>query len=220
MYIWVCGYTRTWTPGRSCYHSLLFLSWMRCSQGTEKEREDSPLDLGLWAVTEMEKLGPSSLGHIYREGSIQSLWRPVLGRVPRASFTGLWVIPGAALPAPGSVMAHWELRVGCGGNIYVTDKEMLFTGIWITSPAFPSQFSDIRFFFFSTYQYTVHDLLKSLLCPASVSLLQIWRWSWRMEPTAVRGEWKWSTKENGAQWMITAGGGSCGVQTAGVWSCH
>ena len=38
-----------------------------------KEREDSSLDSGPCTVTETEKLGPSSLGHIYREGSIQSL---------------------------------------------------------------------------------------------------------------------------------------------------
>ena len=39
----------------------------------------------------------------------------------------------------------------------------------------------------------------------SVSLLQLWSWGWRMDPTAVRGEWKWSTKENGEQWMIWIG---------------
>ena len=29
--------------------------------------------------------------------------------------------PGASLPAPGSVMAHWGLRVGHGGNVYTTE---------------------------------------------------------------------------------------------------
>ena len=37
---------------------------MRCSVWTGKEREDSSLDPGPGAVTEMEKLGPSTLGHI------------------------------------------------------------------------------------------------------------------------------------------------------------
>ena len=50
-----------------------------------------------------------------------------------------------------------------------------------------------------------HALLKSLLSPVSVFILQLWSWAWRMEPTPVRGDWKWSIKENGAQWMITTG---------------
>ena len=65
------------------------------------------------------------------------------------------------------------------------------------------------FFYFSEslyFKYTpLHGLLKSLLCPVSVSLLQLWSWGWRMEPIAVRAEWKWSTKENGAQWIVTGG---------------
>ena len=78
----------------------------------------------------MGKLGPSSLGHIYREGSIQSLWRPVLGGVPGAGSTGSRETPVASLPAPGSVMAHRELRVGHGGNIYIyhRSQQMLYTG--------------------------------------------------------------------------------------------
>ena len=38
-----------------------------------------------------------------------------------------------------------------------------------------------------------------------LSFLQLWSWGWRMEPIAVREEWKWSTKENGAQWMTKIG---------------
>ena len=113
----VAGIARTF---QSLLPQPLFLSWMRCSLWAGKERNDSSLDLGPRAVTEIEKLGPSSLGHVYREGSIQSLWRPVLGGVPRASSTGSWG-PGASLPAPGSVMAHWVLRVGHGGNVYTTE---------------------------------------------------------------------------------------------------
>ena len=67
------------------------------------------------------ELGPSSLGHIYREGSIQSLWRPVLGGIPGAGSTGSGETLGASLPTPGSVMAHWELRVSHGGNVYITE---------------------------------------------------------------------------------------------------
>ena len=44
---------------------------------------------GPGAVTEMGELGPSSLGHIYREGSVQSIWRSVLGGISGAGSTGL-----------------------------------------------------------------------------------------------------------------------------------
>ena len=114
----VAGIARTF---QNLLPQPLFLSWMRCSLWAGKERNDSSLDLGPRAVTEIEKLGPSSLGHIYREGSIQSPWRPVLGGVPGAGSTGSWETPGASLPAPGSVMAHWGLRVGHGGNVYTTE---------------------------------------------------------------------------------------------------
>ena len=160
----------------------------------------------------MVKLGPSSLGHIYREGNIQSIWRPVLGGVPGAGSTGSWETPGASLPAPCSVMAHWEPRVGHRGNIYTTEVYKYY----IPCTFFAPQRANIL------NTYITASLLKSFLCPVSVSLLQLWSWGWRMEPTAVRGEWKWSTRENGAQRMITLelGGCICSVQTAGVWSCH
>ena len=35
--------------------------------------------------------------------------------------------PGASLPAPGSVMAHLELRVGHGGNIYTTEVNKCYS---------------------------------------------------------------------------------------------
>ena len=83
--------------------------------------EDSSLDFRPWVVTEMGKLGPSSLGHIYREGRKKSLRRSVLSGVPGAVSTGSWETPDASHPTPGSVMALWELRVGHGGNIYTTE---------------------------------------------------------------------------------------------------
>ena len=94
----VHGVTKSWTQlsdlhfhfhFRACYPSPLLLSWVRCFLWTGKEREYSSLDPGPRAITEMVKLDPSSLGHIYREGSIQSLWRPVLSGVPGAGSTGL-----------------------------------------------------------------------------------------------------------------------------------
>ena len=94
----------------------------------------------------MGKLGPSSLGHIYREGSIQSLWRPVLGGVPGAGSTGSRETPVASLPAPGSVMAYRELRVGHGGNIYIPQKS--------TNAVHREFFSEIRVSIF--YYLTVH----------------------------------------------------------------
>ena len=109
----VAGIARTF---QNLLPQPLFLSWMRCSLWAGKERNDSSLDLGPRAVTEIETLGPSSLGHIYREGSIQSPWRPVLGGLPGAGSTGSWETPGASLPAPGSVMAHWGLQVGSAGK--------------------------------------------------------------------------------------------------------
>ena len=169
---------------------------MRCSIWTWKQREDSSLDPGPWAVTEMGKLGPSSLEDIYREGSIHSLWRPVLSGVPGAGSTGSWETPGASLPAPGSVMAHWELKVGHRGIIYSAKVNKRFSHL----------FFSLRKKIFSILSRTpLHCLIKPLLCPVSVSLLQFWSWGWRMEPTAVRGEWKRSTKENGALCMLGTG---------------
>ena len=168
---------------------------MRCSLWTGKEREDSSLGPGPWAVTEMGKLGPSSLGHIYREGSIQSLWRPVLSGVPGAGSTGSWETPGASFPAPRSVMAHWGFWVGHGGNVYTIKVNKC-------RDFFSPQREDYFLILTST---PLHSLLKSLLCPVSVSLLQFWSWGWRMEPTAVRGEWKRSTKENGALCILRPG---------------
>ena len=74
----VAGIARTF---QSLFPSPLFLSWMRCSLWTRKEREGSSLDPGPWAVTEMGKLGPRGLGYIYREGSVQTPWGPVLGGI-------------------------------------------------------------------------------------------------------------------------------------------
>ena len=73
---------------------------------------------------------------------------------------------------------------------------MLFTGIF---------FRDQSIHILIITSTSLHGLLKSLLCLVPVSVLQPWRWGWWVEPTAVRGEWKWSTKENGTQWMITTG---------------
>ena len=117
------GIARTF---QSLFPSPLFLSWMRCSLWTRKEREGSSLDPGPWAVTEMGKLGPRGLGYIYREGSVQTPWGPVLGGIHGADSIGLWEIPGASLPAPGSVMAHWELRVGHCGNVYITEVKKYY----------------------------------------------------------------------------------------------
>ena len=201
----VHGVTKSWTQlsdlhfhfhFRACYASPLLLSWVRCFLWTGKEREYSSLDPGPWAITEMVKLDPSSLGHIYREGSIQSLWRPVLSGVPGAGSTGLWETPGASFPAPRSAMAHWELKVGHRGIIYSAKVNKRFSHL----------FFSLRKKIFSILSRTpLHCLIKPLLCPVSVSLLQFWSWDWSMEITAVRGEWKWNIKENGAQWMIWTG---------------
>ena len=79
-------------------------------------------------------------------------------------------------------------------------------------------FSEIRIFIFKILtSILLHDLLKSLLCPMSVSVLQLWSWGWRMDPTAVMGEWKWSTKENGEQWMIWIGAWRRQLWCADTW---
>ena len=126
-YIEVWNYTNTWTPdGRKNQDilepvtpALCFWAGWDASYGQGRRGRIPPWILGheqlrwrSWAL--------STFGHIYREGSIQSLWRPVLGGVPGAGSTGSWEILGASLPAPWSVMAHWGFRVGHAGNVYTT----------------------------------------------------------------------------------------------------
>ena len=73
---------------------------------------------------------------------------------------------------------------------------MLYTGNF---------FQRLECSFFVPWQYTTAWCPKTCPASVSVSLLQIWSWGWRMEVTAVRGEWKWNTKENGAQCVISSG---------------
>ena len=53
------GIARTF---QSLFPSPLFLSWMRCSLWTGKDREGSSLDPGPWAVTEMGSWALGALG--------------------------------------------------------------------------------------------------------------------------------------------------------------
>lgn len=85
----------------------------------------------------------------------------------------------------------------------------------------------MRGFFFSPRVYILKYLpayhcmvfwnLFCVLCSVSVSLLQLWSWDWRMGATTARGEWKWNTKENGAQWMITYGAWRLHMWCADSW---
>ena len=196
---------------RTCCLSPLFLSWKRCSLWTGKEREDSSLDPGPWAVTETGMLGPRSLGRIYREGSIQSLWRPVLGGVPGAGSTGSWETAGASLPAPVSVMAHWGLWAGHGGNIYTIKV--------IECRDF---FSLREIFFFNTYQHTTALSLK--ISPLFCVCLSC---SFGAEAEG-RSPPLWGESGNEVQrrmghsvyWVLAHRICRSGVQTTGMWSCH
>ena len=187
----VAGIARTF---QNLLPQPLFLSWMRCSLWAGKERNDSSLDLGPRAVTEIEKLGPSSLGHIYREGSIQSPW----GLFSMVSLELVLQAREKHLVPPFLLQVQWWHTGGL---------ELATVGMFIPQRS-GNTISHALFYSSESlhFKYTpLHGLLKSLLCPVSVSLLQLWSWGWRMEPIAVRAEWKWSTKENGAQWIVTRG---------------
>ena len=138
---------------------------MRCSLWTGKKKEDSSLDPGPRAVTEMGKLGPSSLGHIYRGAA---------SRVSEglSSVVSLELVLQAHekyLEPPFLLHIQWR---------HIGSLELAMMAILLPQRSrnaiHRALFSDTRIVLFLVLTSILpHRLLKFQL--SSVSVLQLWR---------------------------------------------
>ena len=168
---------------RACCLSPLFLSWMRCSLWTGKEREDSSLDPGPWAITETGKLGPSSLeqGEQHPESLKACPWWCSWSSFYRL-LRNTWCLPSCSIFSDGTLgTSSWPC-----GNIY-TIKVSKFRDF------FPPQREG--FFFLNTYQHTTALSLK--VSPLSCVCVSLAALELRLKDGAHRCEGRVEAKYKG-----------------------